>query len=104
MSDHSKNQRRILAEAKSDARDSHAEFNRQIEEEIRKADEKSKLICQENPGFRVKVKESAIPLEILYNKDVNAQKMIEKLFGSQNRPISFDIWKDFKGNEGENFA
>jgi hypothetical protein len=36
-----------------------------------KADEKSKLICQENPGFRVKVKESAIPLEILYNKDVN---------------------------------
>lgn len=45
MSDHSKNQRRILAEAKSDARDSHAEFNRQIEEEIRKADEKSKLIC-----------------------------------------------------------
>jgi hypothetical protein len=43
-----------------------------IEEEIKWADEKSKLICQENPGFRMKVKESKIPLEILYNKDINA--------------------------------
>ena len=69
-----------------------------------KADEKSKLICQENPGFRVKVKESAIPLEILYNKDVNTQKMIEKIYGGYNRPISFDILKDYKGNQGENLA
>ena len=30
--------------------------------------------------------------------------MIEKIYGSQNRPISFDIWKDYKGNDGENFA
>jgi hypothetical protein len=45
----------------------------------------------------MKVKESQIPLEILYNKDVNAQKMIEKLFGSQNRPYTFDILKNYKG-------
>ena len=104
MSETSRKQRRILSEAKSDQRESLGDLNREIEAEISKADEKSKLICQENPGFRVKVKESEIPLEILYNKDVNAQKMIEKLFGSQNRPITFDIWKDYKGSEGENFA
>ena len=52
----------------------------------------------------MKVKESQIPLEILYNKDVNGQKMIEKLFGSQNRPMTFDILKNYKGIEGENFA
>lgn len=30
--------------------------------------------------------------------------MIEKMYGAQNRPISFDILKDYKGNEGENLA
>jgi hypothetical protein len=31
------------------------------------ADERSKLLCQENPGNRLMVHESDIPLEILYN-------------------------------------
>ena len=44
----------------------------------------------------MKVKESQIPLEIIYNKDINGQKMIEKLFGSKNRPYTFDILKNYK--------
>ena len=52
----------------------------------------------------MKVRESYIPLEVLYNKDVNGQKMIEKLFGSHNRPFTFDILQNYKGTEGENFA
>jgi hypothetical protein len=30
--------------------------------------------------------------------------MIEKLFGAHNRPMTFDILKNYKGSEGENFA
>jgi hypothetical protein len=46
----------------------------------------------------MKVKESQIPLEIIYNKDINGQKMIEKLYGSKHRPYTFDVLKNYKGN------
>ena len=48
---------------------------------------KAVMVCQENPGNRLSVKESDFPLEILYNQEMNAQKMIEKNFSLKNKPI-----------------
>jgi hypothetical protein len=44
------------------------------------------------------VKESDFPLGILYNKELNAQKMIEKNFSLKNDPVKFNLWKNYKGN------
>ena len=52
----------------------------------------------------MKVRESDIPIEILFNKEINTQKMIEKNFAMKNEPITFNIWKNYKGNTGENLA
>jgi hypothetical protein len=52
----------------------------------------------------LKVRESDIPIEILFNKEINTQKMIEKNFAMKNEPITFNIWKNYKGNTGENLA
>jgi hypothetical protein len=38
---------------------------------MRLAEAKTQMKCSENPGNRLKVKESDIPLEVLYNEHVN---------------------------------
>ena len=55
------------------------------------------LVYNENPVNRAKVRESEIPLDVIYNKELNAMKHNERLHNLHQRPISFSILKNFDG-------
>ena len=46
----------------------------------------------------MKIRESDIPLDVLYNREVNAMKKNEKTHNINERPLSFSVWKNFDGN------
>lgn len=52
----------------------------------------------------MKIKESNIPLDVLYNREVNAMKKNEKTYNLQQRPLTFSVWKNFDGNEGHDMT
>jgi hypothetical protein len=58
---------------------------------------KEQMVASENPVNRFIVRESEIPLDALYNEHVNAQKMNEKSYHLKCKPITFNVWKNFKG-------
>ncbi|CDW83008.1 UNKNOWN [Stylonychia lemnae] len=65
---------------------------------------KQQLISCENPFNRMRIRESDIPLDVLYNKEVNAMKKNEKTHNLQERPLSFSVWKNFDGSEGHDMT
>lgn len=48
----------------------------------------------------MKIKESPLPLEVLYNKEINAMKKNEKLHNLQARPVSFSVFNNYDGQHG----
>lgn len=65
---------------------------------------RTQLLCQENPMSRLRVKESDIPLDVLYNKELNAMKLNERQYDMQERPVAFSVWKDYEGESGHHIA
>lgn len=62
------------------------------------------LLYQENPINKMKVKESEIPIDILYNREVNAMKLNEVNYNLHERPLIFSLWKDFDGKKGHHMT
>lgn len=61
-------------------------------------------MCSENPVNWLKLKESDIPLDAIYNTDVNIMKVIEKNNNLQSKPLTFNIWKNYKGKEEQHLS
>lgn len=53
---------------------------------------------------RVAIRESDIPLSAFYNSHVNTLKQNEKSYHMKNKPLTLNIWRNFRGKEGENLA
>ena len=62
------------------------------------------LVGLENPFNRMKIKESEIPIDMLYNKQINALKRNEKQYQMQARPLNFSVWDNYDGVEGHNLG
>lgn len=70
----------------------------------RKERAKDQMVASENPVNRLNVRESDIPLDALYNEHVNSMKMNEKSFHLKCKPITFNVWKNYKGQPGQNLT
>ena len=58
---------------------------------------KFQLFGLENPFNRMNIKESDIPLDAIYNREVNAMKKNEKIYDIDARPLAFSVWKNYDG-------
>ena len=65
---------------------------------------KFQLLGLENPFCRMKIKESEIPLDAIYNREINAMKSNERIYDIDARPLAFSIWKNFDGVKGHNIC
>jgi hypothetical protein len=52
----------------------------------------------------MKIKESEIPLDAIYNREINAMKRNERIYDIDSRPLAFSIWKNFDGVKGHNIC
>ena len=52
----------------------------------------------------MRIRESDIPLEALYNREVNAMKKNERIYNLHQRPLSLSVWKNYDGQDGHDMT